>query len=261
VERGRFFWVWGVVICAGAIASILFIGAPLQFIFGLWGLLLTELVLLAFAVGAASHLHICGSEMVRIKAPSLKQAAGTVVLVLAGVILSGIAGYVYYFLFPEQTHNAYEYTALFRSEHGFFTWLIVAVSPAICEEYLHRGLILQTFVRSGIKKKWLIVLANGILFGLFHLDPPRFLSTAVLGMILAYLMLESQNFVLPVLYHLLNNTFSLFANLLSSDAAGISPDIGTAGESPGGIFAVICILSVCALFLLRLGAVLVRPPE
>ena len=261
MERSRFYWVWGVVVCIGAIISILFIGAPLQYIFGLWGLLMTELVLLAYTAGAASHLHVSAGEMFRIYKPTFRQVAGIVVMVMSGVILAGTAGQVYYALFPEQIRNLDAFSDLFRSEHNLIAWLIVALSPAICEEALHRGLILQTFIQSGLKNRWLIIIGNGLLFGLFHLDPSRFFSTGILGMILAFIMLETRNFALPVLYHLLNNSFSLFVNLASSGGASAIPAAGeAAAEGAGSMLGVFFILSAAALLTLRLGAKLIRLP-
>ena len=51
--------------------------------------------------------------------------------------------------------------------------LVVALTPAICEEALHRG-ILQYSLR-GIKKKWVMLLLMGVYFGAFHMSIVRFL--------------------------------------------------------------------------------------
>ena len=41
------------------------------------------------------------------------------------------------------------------------------------------------------------VTAMGIIFGIFHLDFVRFIPTAVLGAALTYVMLETDNILLP----------------------------------------------------------------
>ena len=57
--------------------------------------------------------------------------------------------------------------------------IVVSVLPAICEEAVHRGVIIHTMYR--IRKEWLVVLIMGIYFGLSmqirsfpaHGDPGR----------------------------------------------------------------------------------------
>jgi hypothetical protein len=49
-------------------------------------------------------------------------------------------------------------------------------------------------------------MANGLLFGLFHLSPWRLLPTALLGTALAWLAWRSRSIVPAVVAHLLNNT-------------------------------------------------------
>ena len=50
--------------------------------------------------------------------------------------------------------------------------IVVALLPAICEEAVHRGVIIHTMYR--IRKEWLVVLIMGIYFGLFHAKPTPF---------------------------------------------------------------------------------------
>ena len=70
--------------------------------------------------------------------------------------------------------------------------IVVALLPAICEEAVHRGVIIHTMYR--IRKEWLVVLIMGIYFGLFHASPLRFLPTAILGAVMSYIMLETEKY-------------------------------------------------------------------
>src|SRR5690606_35829883 len=80
---------------------------------------------------------------------------------------------------------------------------VFAVMPAICEEALHRGFI-QSTMRS-IRFDWVIVLIMGFIFGVFHLDPVRFLGTAILGAVLSYVMVKTRNIFYPSFLHMINN--------------------------------------------------------
>ena len=56
-----------------------------------------------------------------------------------------------------------------------------------------------------IRKEWLVVLIMGIYFGLFHANPLRFLPTAILGAVMSYIMLETENMVYSSAFHMINN--------------------------------------------------------
>ncbi len=81
--------------------------------------------------------------------------------------------------------------------------LLIAVSPAICEELLFRGALV-----SGLRqwlRPWAVVVVVGLLFGLFHISIFRILPTALLGMLLTYFVLRSGSLYPAILIHLLNN--------------------------------------------------------
>ena len=83
------------------------------------------------------------------------------------------------------------------------TLLLVAVSPAICEEALFRGPILR-----GLRTRLDAVAAaaiTGLLFGLFHLDLYRLIPTAILGVLLSWIALECGSIVPSMLAHFCNN--------------------------------------------------------
>ncbi len=103
--------------------------------------------------------------------------------------------------------------------------IVVAVLPAICEEAVHRGVIIHTMYR--IRKEWLVVLIMGIYFGLFHANPLRFLPTAILGAAMSYIMLETENMVYSSAFHMVNNLLPmLLQEMLLKNSQG------TAGTKP-----------------------------
>ena len=97
---------------------------------------------------------------------------------------------------------------------------ISSVMPAVCEEALHRGFILKSF-QNKWKNKWFLSLLMGIIFGVFHGSIWRFLPTAILGGILTYIMLETENIFYPALFHFTNNFLpSFFGKSFRKHSAG-----------------------------------------
>lgn len=203
------------------LAILLF--APLQASLGWAGLILTELAFLALAVGTALLHKTPLEEVFPLKRPTLRELGGVLLLNLSGLMLSIFATHISLILLPQSMPEITElYDFLYTGQSLPVMVLVVAIMPAICEETLQRGAILS-HLRS-LKKEWLIILIMGILFGLFHLSALRFLSTAILGALLSYLMIKKNNLVLPMLMHLVNNLVSVIAGTMASENAGQALD-------------------------------------
>jgi sodium transport system permease protein len=98
--------------------------------------------------------------------------------------------------------------ALFSSERSLVVDLFAfALSPAICEELLFRGVLLRAS-RSTLSTPMALFL-NAFLFGLFHLSIYRFFSTFFLGLALAFLVIRSGSILPAMLFHFLNNATTL----------------------------------------------------
>ncbi|HVV17633.1 MAG TPA: ABC transporter permease subunit/CPBP intramembrane protease [Polyangia bacterium] len=81
--------------------------------------------------------------------------------------------------------------------------LLMAVSPAICEEALFRGPILR-----GLATRFspaVAAILTGILFGIYHVDVWRLVPTAVLGIGLSAIALASDSILPSMLAHFTNN--------------------------------------------------------
>ncbi len=93
---------------------------------------------------------------------------------------------------------------------GAFFALIV-VTPAT-EEFLFRGLILHGFLRNYSRKK--AVLVSAVLFALFHVSPWHFAGAFLLGLVLAWWLIETGS-ILPCLFgHALGNALPLALSMI-----------------------------------------------
>lgn len=90
--------------------------------------------------------------------------------------------------------------------------VFTAVLPAICEETLCRGILLNGNSMAGIRKS---ILISGVLFGLLHLNIEQFFYATLIGLFLAYLCWGCGSIVPCVIVHFMNNALSVcfaFAN-------------------------------------------------
>lgn len=249
---------------AMAAASVLFlllIAAPMQAAWGMTGLLLTELGLLALALGGAALLREKLSDVFPLCAPRLRPAFGAVVLWLGAYMPVLTAAILMQLLLPAQTVEVSTgITGLAVTVSPWLRFLIMAVSPAICEEAVYRGFILSHL---GPLPAWARVAVCGALFGAFHLDATRFLSTALLGAAITWAVLCTGNLFYAGLIHLCNNALSVLATIALEAAAQSAPELAeqataeAAAVTPAtlGVYLVLCAASP---WLLWAGTALLR---
>lgn len=181
-----------------------FVCVPIQGWFGLYGLAITELILLIMALLFAKLMRYPFRILFPIRKPHGLHFLGIFFIWLSVYVLDMVAMLIQYRLFPEQMYavnsglNEVIYSVPFA-----ISMVIVAVLPAICEEAVHRGVILHTLYT--LKREWVVVWIMGIYFGLFHADPFRFFPTAILGAAISYIMLETENILYAAFFHFINN--------------------------------------------------------
>ncbi|MBQ7466727.1 MAG: CPBP family intramembrane metalloprotease [Clostridia bacterium] len=84
--------------------------------------------------------------------------------------------------------------------------IVVCAVPAVCEESLFRGVILQGFRGKG---KHFAVLMSALIFMLMHGGPEQTVHQFILGVILGYVFIYSGSIWMTILIHFLNNFISV----------------------------------------------------
>lgn len=192
------------------IIFLIFIATPIQSKMGMYGVAVTEIIIAVIAMGFAFTRRQKLNEIFKFKRPNLHQLAGGFLLyggayffVIAVVILQTS-------FFPQMIDTQQDLGDVFTSVPGVVSFIIIAIMPAICEEVLHRGYILSTL--KNVNRDWIKILIMGVLFGIFHLDPYRFLVTMILGIVLTYMAIKANTIILPIIFHFINNTISVIAS-------------------------------------------------
>lgn len=93
----------------------------------------------------------------------------------------------------------------------------IAIVPAICEEIIFRGFLLNSFdLKDGTKKAAIIsVVVSSLLFGVLHVYPIKIVQTAVLGLALGYIAKRSKSIYPAMFIHFMNNSLAVVALYLS----------------------------------------------
>ncbi|MEO6695940.1 MAG: CPBP family intramembrane glutamic endopeptidase [Ignavibacteria bacterium] len=87
--------------------------------------------------------------------------------------------------------------------------IFIAVTPAICEEFLFRGLVFRNFEKIIPASK--AIFFTGFLFALFHFHPFNIIPLMILGIFLTFIVYHSGSIYTAVICHFINNFISAFA--------------------------------------------------
>lgn len=100
-------------------------------------------------------------------------------------------------------------------------FLTLAVMPAIGEEIVMRGVVLDGYKKMNIHTA---ALMNGFLFGIMHLNPPQFLYAFILGAVFSYLVIYTNSIFSSMFVHFLFNGLSSAAFIIMMKSKDLLKD-------------------------------------
>lgn len=207
------------VLFVAVLAAVFFWGGiALQVSQGERGLLASEWLLLF--VPAVLFVRLGGYDVRRtlsLRAPGPRALVGALLLIGGAAPVAWLIGWLQTFFLPipwEVLEGLEELVTADSPSRLVWLLLLLAVTPAVCEEIVFRGVLLGGTRRLAT---WRVVLLNGVVFGAFHLSFEtviRFLPTAWLGIVITWAVLRTGSIWAGALMHLLNNgTIVLLASV------------------------------------------------
>ncbi len=202
----------------GVVLLYLLAGVPFQLVFGEVGIALTQLTV--FLGGTLLFVRLGGYDPVAtlsLRIPERGHLLGGLVLLAGATPIAWMLAWLQSLVVPIPEAFLEAMSGLLETDDPLrMAWLLllVAVLPALCEEVLFRGAIL-----SGLRSrytKWGAIVISGVLFGLVHAPQAvfRFLPTAWLGIVLAWVVWETRSLWVAVLLHFVNNGAILVLTLI-----------------------------------------------
>ena len=85
--------------------------------------------------------------------------------------------------------------------------ITVCLLPAFCEEFIHRGVLLQGIKHAGFKKA---IVISSLLFGLIHFNVNQVCYAFVVGLIMGFVSVVSKNIIPAMIIHFTNNAISTY---------------------------------------------------
>lgn len=251
--------VWqGILLLVLSVIEIFWVSGYLSTYCGLYGTLASELLLLALALLTVLLAKADFKEIFPIKQISVAGVAGTTLLWVGSFLIMMIVDLIIMAFFPNEMNSVgVGLGEAFGSVPFRVALFIVAMSPAICEEAVFRGVILHSFKPE--KCKWLAIVVTGLLFGACHGSLWRFFPTAFLGIMMGYILVETDNMIYNGIFHFINNAVPVTLLFLMG---GVTSSVDTgAALSAGAIWVSVgtyCIFGSVIPFSLYIGNYLIH---
>ena len=142
-------------------------------------------------------------------------------------------------------------TVTFSYELLFREFLLSCILPGFCEEFLHRGIMLNAGKKCGNTRYILII--SSILFGLMHLNINQFFYATILGFLMGYVSIISGSIFPSMIIHFMNNflnTYIYYGYYLNWPFATFINDLQALIMSNIVIFIVVNTILICLLIML-----------
>ena len=197
-------WQGLLVIILAGLEVFVFSGFLPQWL-GMGRSLIGELILLGTAVGAVAVFGGKFRSVFPIHKPKLTEVMGTILIYLGASQAISVVTMIEMYIAPEMvTETSIGLSSIFTSSSMIVAIIVVGIAPAICEEAVFRGVFFNS-IWNQTHGKWIPILVTAAVFGLFHGSIIRFFPTFLLGIVLGYLVYETNNMFYNVMFHAINN--------------------------------------------------------
>ncbi len=195
----------------------------LVFILGYFGLLKSDIlssfliqIVVMLAIPLLLYNLLIGKKFkATLNETGVKKVSGKIILIAIGL------GFVLYFLNSFVADAFSSLLALLGYEnlssavsvkltYGllFKEFVLSAILPGICEEFLHRGIMLMA--NKNYSSPRFALICSSILFGLMHLNIGQFFYAAILGLLMGIVAMVADSIIPTMIIHFMNNFLSSY---------------------------------------------------
>ncbi|MBB4635599.1 ABC transporter permease subunit/CPBP intramembrane protease [Longimicrobium terrae] len=197
---------------AGIALLYFHLGTRLQASLGEKGLLASQWLLLALpAVAFAAMGPYDARRTLAIHPPRPRALLAAALIALGGIPVGWVIVWLQMQMFEGGTESLGYLQQLLTatsSSRALWLFLLAAVTPAVCEELVFRGVLLQSLRRE--MRPLHAVIVSAAIFGAFHLSfetALRFLPTMWIGLLMGFVVWRTRSLFASMLMHCLNNGF------------------------------------------------------
>lgn len=211
--------VW--LTAALTIMLVLYAGSMMQVEFGLAGVFGTQMILLLIPLCLVVYTKKDIRQTYGFAKAGLADYVGSVFIIAGFFLLNIVIAAGMTMLFPESAGNVESVFSNLMGDSAAAALFVIALTPAVCEEMLFRGMILHAL---GARHRMASAVAvTAVLFGLFHMSLVKFVPTGLLGLVLCLVVWRTGSIYPAMLMHFLNNMVSVAIMYYPDEVGSVFP--------------------------------------
>lgn len=197
---------------------MIYVGSVASARLGFWGTAVTQLMILAVPLLLVWYMKSDVKTLFSLRIPRKGTVLGSVLLYLGTYCLTMVLSVALMALFPESMENVELAFSPIAEQPFVFILLVVALMPAVGEEFLFRGLMFGSIRANWLKRhpkepavKGAVcaILISAAVFGVFHMSLAKFFTTFLLGALFAYIVYRTGSIYVTMGLHFVNNAVSM----------------------------------------------------
>ena len=158
---------------------------------------------LLFKKNIKQTLNDCGVKKIGSKMVAISIILGFVLYFINSFVADAFYGIITMFGYETISSSS---TITLDNTFLLKEFILSCILPGICEEFLHRGIMLHANKKHTNTKFCLIV--SSLLFGLTHLNIRQFFYASILGFLIGCVSLAADSIVSAIIIHFMNNFLS-----------------------------------------------------
>jgi sodium transport system permease protein len=205
-----------------AFLSLWYVGQPLQLHHLAWGIAFSQIVLFLGGTLAICHLYRFPiKKTLSLYRPRAIHLLGSLLLGIGGFLIGRQVLHGQILLFPQMPEMMHQmgsdFSILFEQVPPFGVLILLTIVPAICEETVFRGFILNSLVDKN-RRPLAALFLSAATFAFLHLSLIRFPFTFTLGVFLGLGVLLSGSLYVGIVAHFISNVLALASPHLPIDS-------------------------------------------
>lgn len=206
-----------------ALTTMLFLygGSILQVKYGLWGVFSSQMIFLGVPLFVVWYTKKDMKNTYGLQKTKAAGFAGGFFQIIGMFCINLVISTIMVKLFPNSASNISNVFEEIMDGSLAESLFVIALTPAICEELLFRGVMFQS-----MKKKYRIstsIIIVGILFGAYHMSMVKFIPTGLLGAVLCYTAYKTGSIYPAMMMHFINNAISVIISYFPEEIGKVFP--------------------------------------
>ena len=244
---------WFVV--ALAAVGMIYAGGMMQLKFGYFGILGSQLIFVFIPLFIAIYTKKNLKETFKLRLCKPKYFASAFVMTVGAIMVGMVLSSIMSAIFKTSAQGATESMDALMTDNIFKMLFVVALAPGICEELMFRGYLLSATENKFKSQRAILIVA--VVFGIFHMSVVKFLTTALLGYVFAYIAHKSKSIVPGMTMHFMNNALSCLVMVYPKQMGEIIPIFAAETLT---VFDLL-VLTILGVILMLLGRQIIQEKE